>query len=71
MAKNYRPIVCQNIVYKIYTGCINVHLQDYCKNNFIISDQQAAGKKGIWGCAKQLLINKMVHNELKHNHRNM
>ena len=31
-------------MYKIYTGCIRVHLQDYCENNSIIIDQQAAGK---------------------------
>ena len=30
MAKDYRPIVCQYIMYKIYTGCINIHLQDHC-----------------------------------------
>ena len=71
MAKNYRPIACQNIMYKIYTGCINVHLQDHCENNSAITDQQGAGKKGIWGCAEQLLINKMILNEVKHNRRNL
>ena len=45
MAKNYRPITCQNIMHKIYTGCMNVHLQDHCENNSIITDQQAAGEK--------------------------
>ena len=54
-------------MYKIYTGCINVHLQDHCENNSIITDQQAAGKKGVWGCAEQLLIDKMIPNEVKHN----
>ena len=52
MAINYKPIACQNIMYKIYTGCINVHWQDHCENNFFITDPQAAGKKGIWGCAE-------------------
>ena len=32
-------------MYKIYTGCMNVHLQDHCENNSIITDQQAAGEK--------------------------
>ena len=71
MAKNYRPIVCQNIMYEIYTGCINFHLQDHCENNFIITDQQAAGKKDVWGCVEQLLINEMILNEVKHNRRNL
>ena len=58
-------------MYKIYTGCINVHLQDHCENISIITDQQAAGKKGVWGCARQLLFNKMILNEVKHNRRNL
>ena len=53
-------------MYKTYTGCINAHLQDHCENNSIITDQQAAGKKGVWGCAEQLII-KMIPNEVKHN----
>ena len=43
MAKNYRPIACQNIIYKTYTGCGNVHLQDSCENNSIITNQHVAG----------------------------
>ena len=66
MAKNYRPIACQNIMYKIYTGCINFHLQDHCENNFITTDQQ-----DVWGCVEQLLINEMILNEVKHNRRNL
>ena len=58
-------------MYKIYTGYINVHLQDHCENNAIITDQQAAGKKGVWDCAEQLLINNMILNEVKHNRRNL
>ena len=64
MAKNYRPIAWQNIMYKIYTFI-------HCENNAIITNQQAPGKKGIWGCTKQLLINKIILYEVKHNRRNL
>ena len=56
---------------KIYPGCINIHLQDHCENNSIITDQQVAGKKDIWDCAEQLLINKTILNEVKRNRRNL
>ena len=59
MAKKYRPIACQNIMYKIYAGCINVHLQNHCENNSFITDQQAAGKKGY--IIKKLFILYLIH----------
>ena len=44
-AKNYRPIACQNITYKIYTGITNNFLKDHCSINDIITLEQAEGKK--------------------------
>ena len=35
--KNYRPIACQDITYKIYTGIINNFLEDYCSINDILT----------------------------------
>ena len=34
-AKNYRPIALLNIMFKIYTGCLNVFIQDHCETNQI------------------------------------
>ena len=36
-AKNYRPIVCLNMVYKLYTICLNIFLQNQCEVNRIIT----------------------------------
>ena len=55
-AKNYRPIACLNLTYKIYTSCLNIFHTDHCDQNNIVTSEQAAGKKGVWGCAKQLLF---------------
>ena len=44
-AKNYRPIACLNFVYKLYTSCLNIFLQNHCQVNEIITSEQAVGKK--------------------------
>ena len=69
-SKNYRPIACLNITYKLFTGILNQFLEDHCIHNNIIAVEQAGGKKGSWGCTDQLLINKMAMEEIKKNQRN-
>ena len=69
--KNHRPIACQNITYKIYTGIINNFLEDQCSIYDIIPLEQAGGKKGSWGCADQLLVNEMILEQVRNNRRNL
>ena len=45
LANNYRPIACQNLMYKMYTSCLNSFLQDHCHRNNVIATEQAGGKK--------------------------
>ena len=71
IAKNYRPIACLNLMYKLSTSCLNLFTQDHCESNEIVTDEQAGGKKGVWGCAEQLLINKIVLKEVKKQRRNL
>ena len=59
-AKNYRPIACENIMMKVYTGCLALLIEEHCVENNIIFPEQAGDKKGMWGCTDQLLINKVV-----------
>ena len=70
-AKNYRPIACQSILFKIYTGILNSFVQDHCQSNGIITDEQAGGKSGSWGCMDQLLINKAINEDVKKNRKNL
>ena len=70
-AKNYRPIACLNIMYKVYTSCINMFMQDHCEKNNIVTMEQAGGKAKVWGCTEHLLINKMVSDEVISNRRNL
>ena len=71
LPKNYRPIALQNIMLKLYTSCINQFVQHHCESNNIITTEQAGGKKDVWGCLEQLLINKTVMDEAKHYRRSL
>ena len=37
----------------------------------MITEEQAAGKRGSWGCTDQLLVNKMIYKEVTGNRRNL
>ena len=43
---------------KLYTSYINQFLEHHCEVNDIVTTEQAGGKKEVWGCPEQLLINK-------------
>ena len=70
-ANNYRPIACLNIQYKLYTNCINTFLTHHTERNYIITQEQVAGKKGVWGATEQLLINKNILKEVKVKRQNL
>ena len=70
-AQNYRPIAIQNTMYKVYTAILAEFIMEHCEENNIITEEQAAGKRGSWGCTDQLLINKMIYDEVTSNRRNL
>ena len=71
IAKNYRPIACLNIQYKLYTNCINTFLTDRAEGNHVMTQEQAAGKKGVWSTTEQLSINEIILKEVKTKRRNL
>ena len=58
-------------MHKIYTSCLNSFLYDHCHRHKIITSEQAAGKKGVWGCTEQLLINKSIMSDVRNKKRNL
>ena len=46
-------------------------LTDHCSQINVILPEQAAGKKVVWGCTEQLLMNKTVMSEVKKKRRNL
>ena len=69
--QNYRPIALQNAMYKVYTAIIAEFIMEHCERNDIVTEEQAARKRGGWGCADQLLINKMIYEEVVSNRKNL
>ena len=69
--KNYQPVALQNTMYKVYTAILAEFIMDHCEKNNIITEEQAAGKRGGWGCADQLLINKMIYEEVTAKRRSL
>ena len=69
--ENYRPIAIQNNLYKVYTATLNHFLQDHCRENNIITDEQAPAKHGSWGCTDQLLVNKAIMKEVTKGRKNL
>ena len=58
-------------MYKIYTSFLNRFLSDHCYKNQVISPEQEAGKKAVWGSTEQLLINKAIMTEVRKKRRNL
>ena len=46
-------------------------MEDHCSIDDIIILEQAEGKKGSWGCANQLLVNKIILEQVRNNRRSL
>ena len=58
-------------MYKVYTALLVDFIMDHCKKNGIVTEEQAAGKRGSWGCSGQRLINKMIQEQVIANRKNL
>lgn len=65
------PLTCQNILHKVYTGCLSLFLQKCWTPNNIIKLQQAQGENEVWAYKEQLLISKMIYEGLVKEHRSV
>ena len=50
IAKNYRPLACLNIIYKIYKSCLNIFLQEHCIRNNTITRTSSWKTQGVGLC---------------------
>ena len=59
--ENYRSILLQNSMYKVYTSILKYLLDDHCHVNNIIGIEQAPAKRGSWSCNDQFLNQQSHH----------
>ena len=55
ISRNYTPIACLNIMYKLFTSSLNLFLTDHVQSNIIITPEQAGGKTSVRSTTEQLL----------------
>ena len=66
-AQNCRPIALQTSMYKVYTAILAELSWITVKS----TEEQAAGKRGSWACTDQLLVNKMICDEVASKRRDL
>ena len=57
-------------MYKLYASCLNIFILDHVYKNTIITQEKAAGKRGVWVTLKKLVINKNIMKEVRRMRRN-
>ena len=63
--KNYRPVTCLHIMYKLITSVINRRMKKYIDDENLIPKEQKGCYKGSKGCKDKLLISKAILQECK------
>ena len=71
IAKNYCPIACFDVTYKLHSSCINQCLMNNVYKNNIVTSEQAALKKRVRGNGEQLLINRTILKQVRSVQRNL
>ena len=49
IAKNYPPVLCLNLMYKLYTSCLNLFMQDHCETNLSQANKQRVKDDAVQG----------------------
>lgn len=70
-AKNYRPITCLSVIYKLLTGTIANKIYQFLNENDMIPVEQRGCIRGSYGCKEALLLNKTIIEDAKKKKRNL
>ena len=68
--KNYRPIACLPITFKILTSVITDRLYNHLEKESIMTPEQRGGKEDCYGCKDQLMINNVILENCKKKKKN-
>ena len=69
--KNYQPITCLNISYKILTRLIAKYMREHALVNEIWDKRQLGPVEEVFGIVDQLIIDRSIMEEVKQYHRNL
>ena len=70
-SNNQRPITCLNTVYKWFTACLLVPMDEHMEEHGLMEAEQRGAKKGCSGTMDNLLIDKMVTQDCHRGKRNL
>ena len=68
---NQRPITCLNTVYKWFTACLLVPVDNHLEEHGLMEAEQRGAKNGCSGTMDNLLIDQMVTQDCQHGKRNL
>ena len=68
---NYSPISCLPTMYRILTSILSVRCYSHLVNNNLLPSEQKGYRKGSYGCKYQLLINKVILEDMKTRKKNL
>jgi hypothetical protein len=63
--KNYRPVTCMPMTYKLITSIISRCMQKYMDNENLLSKEEKGCSSRTKGCKDQLLISEVILQECK------
>lgn len=69
--KNYRPITCLSVVYKLLTSVLHKQIYKHCETNNIINPEQRGCVKRSLGCKEQLIIDEITIKQAEVKRRNI
>ena len=69
--KDYPPIACLNMSYKIMTGVVAKYMREHTMENEIWDEGQLGAVEGVLGMVSQLIIDQCIMEEVKQYHRNL
>ena len=71
LVKNYRPITCLPVMYKIITAAISGKMYNHLQQHDLLPIEQKGCRKGSYGCKELLLLNKIILKNAKQHRRNL